>query len=99
LTASVAKGSWQGCFEIGAFNQIQLEGFATYRYVSHDFSTSSDYSRPIALALSEVMLGLKYKRFISQATAMAKDAAPMWIITQGHDSFWMPTCFLRTATS
>jgi hypothetical protein len=99
LTASVDKRSWQGCFEMGAFNQIQLKGFATYRTVSHDSGQSSDYSRPIALALSEVMLGLKYKRFIREAIAMAQDAAPLWIITQGHDSFWMPTCFLRTGTS
>jgi hypothetical protein len=97
LKASVDKGSWRGCFESfetdGAFNQVQLKGLASYRYVSHDSSQSSDYSRPIALALSEVMLGLKYKRFIGEAIAIARDAAPMWIITQGHDSFWMPTCF------
>ena len=84
---------------VGDFNQLQLKGFATYRTVSHDSSRSSDYSRPIALALSEVMLGLKYKRFIGDAIALARDAAPMWIITQGHDSFWMPTCFLRTGPS
>jgi len=99
MTASVDKRSWQGCFEMGAFNQLPLEGFATYRTVSPDSSRSSDYSRPIALALSEVMLGLKYKRFIGDAIALARDAAPMWIITQGHDSFWMPTCFLRTGPS
>jgi hypothetical protein len=100
LKTSVDKGSWRGCFEAdSAFNQIQLKGFATYRYVSYDSGRSSDYSRPIAQALSEVMLGLKYKRFIGEAIAMARDAAPMWIITQGHDSFWMPTCFLQTGTS
>jgi len=68
-------------------------------YVSYDCSQSSDYSRPIAPDLSEVMLGLKYKRFIGEAIAMARNAVPMWIITQGHDSFWMPMCFLRAGTS
>jgi hypothetical protein len=45
------------------------------------------------------MPGLKYKRFIGEAIAMARDAVPMWIITQGHDSFWMPMCFLWAGTS
>jgi hypothetical protein len=76
---------------------VQAPRLLSYRV--WNCSQSSDYSRPIALDLFEVMLGLKYKRFIGEAIAMARDAVRMRIITQGHDSFWVPMCFLRAGTS
>ena len=93
VRAKADEAPWAGCF--GPFDTEcwEFKGFEGCQDLYHAALTGdveADRNLAHANSVSEVLVGLKYQRFVSRAAQAAVNPVLMWILTQPHDSYWFP---------
>ena len=93
IRAKAAESPWAGCF--GPFDSEcwefrGLEGCQGLYRPALTGDAEADRNLGHAYSVSEVLVGLKYQRFVSRAAQAAVNPVPMWVLTQPHDSYWFP---------
>ena len=84
---------WRGHADWSPPDGILIDGFKNYRVADVAYSPADTADAAVAENLAEMMVGLKYLRFVDAAVRACAAATPMWVIAEDHDSYWIPRGF------
>ena len=77
---------WRGHADWSPPDGILIDGFKNYRVADVAYSPADTADAAVAENLAEMMVGLKYLRFVDAAVRACAAATPMWVIAEDHDS-------------
>ena len=101
LQSAPEPSPWRGHADWWPPDGILIEGFKDYIVadVAHPVPWGTRADEELAGNLAEMMVGLKYLRFVDAAVRACPSTVPMWIIAEDHDSYWIPRGAFRAGSS
>lgn len=97
LNALADENPWQGMMEWFGGGFERLTGFDDYQAACRNHSREKTPDSALVHDLAELLVGVKYHRYLERAVALSR-AAPIWLLAQDHDCYWIPRGVFRTGT-
>ena len=98
LLLAAEENPWQGEFDWDE-GGVALDGLEGYRAADRAYRKARSPDADVASDLAQIMVGLKYHRFIGAAVVAAASKTSMWVVSQDHDSYWIPRGIFRAGPS